>query len=100
MGLTAIRRRRGSRGGRRGCVGACGGCGRVGCEAVARGGGLRWDWLACRSSRSSGSRGSIGSYSSCILTDLLHKVPHKVRWESTYNDGEKKIMNKMFRGGF
>lgn len=92
VGLTAIRRWRGSSGGRSGCVRACRGCGRVGCEAVASRGGLRWDWLACPSS---GSGSSIGSYSSCILTDLLHKIPHKVRWKSTYNDGEKEIINKM-----
>lgn len=95
MGLTTIRRwRRISRGGR-GCVGACSGCGRVGCEAVTRRSGLRGDWLACGSSGSSGSSGSTGNHSSRILTDLLHKIAHKVRWKGTYRDGEKKRINKM-----
>lgn len=64
---------------------------------MARRGGLRWDgwdWLACGGS-SSRSSGSTGSYSSSILTDLLHKIPHKVRWKGAYDDGEKKRISKM-----
>lgn len=90
MGLTAVRRWRGSSRGSRGCVGACGGCGRAGGEAVTSRGGLRGDWLACCSSGSGGSSGSAGSYSSGVLTDLLHEIPHKVRWKGTYSDGERR----------
>lgn len=86
VGLTAVRRWRGSGRGGSGCVGACGGRGRAGCEAVTRRDGLRGDWLACCSS---GSSGSTGSYSSRILTDLLHKIPHKVGWKATYSHGGK-----------
>lgn len=64
---------------------------------MARRGGLRWDGrdgLAWRGS-SSRSSGGTGSYSSGILTDLLHKIPHKVGWKGAYDDGEKKRISKM-----
>lgn len=73
---TCVRRRWGSSRGCGGCVGACG-CSRgVGCGAVAGWCGLGWDWVA--------GGGSASSYSSGILADLLHEIPHEVRREGTW----------------
>lgn len=79
----------GSRRGGGGCVRTSGGSWGVGCGAVARGGGLGWDWLA-----SGSGSGSTSSYSSSILADLLHEIPHKVRGEGTWRGTQKqKIIN-------